>query len=60
MDNTGLFAQHPVAPDADFDMRWAAWAARGRAHEQRVRNRLVVFGGVLTVGGAIVYAFLRL
>jgi hypothetical protein len=60
MDKTEPFIQRPVAPDADFDMRWAAWAARGRAHEHRVRHRLVVFGGVLTIAGAIVYALLRL
>jgi len=48
-----------VAPDADFDTRWAAWVAQGRAHEQRVRRRIVVWAGVLTMGAAIVYAFLR-
>jgi hypothetical protein len=48
-----------VAPDADFDTRWAAWVERGRAHEQRVRRRFVVWAGVLALGGAIVYAFLR-
>jgi hypothetical protein len=29
-------------PDAGFDNRWREWKARGRAHEQRVRGRLVV------------------
>ena len=29
-------------PDAQFDDRWREWKARGRAHEQRVRGRLVV------------------
>jgi hypothetical protein len=29
-------------PDAQFDNRWREWKARGRAHEQRVRGRLVV------------------
>jgi hypothetical protein len=48
-----------VAPDADFDTRWAAWVERGRAHEQRVRRRFVVWAGVLTMGAAIVYAFVR-
>jgi hypothetical protein len=55
-------AYHPVlaiAPDADIDMRWAAWAARGRAHEQRVRHRLVVTAGVLVIGAAIAYGLLR-
>lgn len=47
------------APDADFDTRWAAWVARGRVHEQRVRRRLVVWAGALTIGAAILYALLR-
>jgi hypothetical protein len=48
-----------VAPDADFDARWAAWLARGRAHEQRGRRRLVIWAGALTIGAAVAYAFLR-
>jgi hypothetical protein len=48
-----------VAPDADFDARWAAWVKRGRAHEQCVRRRFVIWAGVLTMGATIVYAFLR-
>jgi hypothetical protein len=26
--------------DPDFDARWAAWVARGIAHDRRVRRRL--------------------
>jgi hypothetical protein len=48
-----------VAPNADFDTRWAAWLERGRAHEQRVRRRFVVWAVVLTMAAAIAYAFLR-
>jgi hypothetical protein len=48
------------APGADFDIRWAAWVARGRVHDQRVRRRLVVWASVLAMGAALVYAFLRL
>jgi hypothetical protein len=67
MGNTELPTPFPVsaayhaavAPDADFDTRWAAWVERGRAHEQRVRRRFVVWAGVLTMGAAIVYAFVR-
>ena len=44
--------------DADFNTRWAAWLARGRVHEQMVRRRLMVGGGVLAAGAAIVYVFL--
>jgi hypothetical protein len=48
-----------VALDADFDARWAAWVARGRVHEQRVRRRFVTWVSVLAMAAAIVYAFLR-
>jgi hypothetical protein len=47
-----------VAVDANFDVRWAGWIARGRAHERQVRRRLVVWAAVLAIA-AIVYAFLR-
>ena len=47
-----------VAIDSDFDARWAAWIARGRVHEQRVRRRFV-WAAVLAMGAAIAYAFLR-
>ena len=49
-----------IAPGADFDTRWAAWVARGRVHDQRVRRRLVVWASVLAMGAALVYGFLRL
>jgi hypothetical protein len=52
-------AAPPVAPDADFDTRWAAWLERGRVHEQRVRRRFVVWAGVLSMAAAILYALLR-
>jgi hypothetical protein len=54
-------ADHPVATialDTDFDARWAAWIARGRVHEQRVRRRFVVWASVVATGAAIAYAFL--
>jgi hypothetical protein len=49
-----------IAPGADFDIRWAAWVARGRVYDQRVRRRLVVWASVLAMGTALVYGFLRL
>ena len=47
-----------LAPDADFEGRWAAWVGRGRGHEQRVRRRLLIWAGVFTIGAAIAYAVL--
>jgi hypothetical protein len=55
----GFHAAPLVVVDRDFDTRWNAWVARGRVHEQRVRRRFVVSAGVLAVGAAILYAFLR-
>lgn len=48
-----------VAPDADFDARWAAWVERGRAHEQHVRDWFVIWAGSLMIGATIVHAFFR-
>ena len=47
-----------VARDEDFEKRWAAWVARGRVHDQRVRRRFVVAAGVIAIGAAIAFAFL--
>jgi len=53
---TGYHAVSPVAPDADFDARWALWVERGRVHEQRARRRFGVGAGMLAVAAAIAYA----
>ena len=47
-----------VAVAGDFDTRWAAWVARGRVHDTRVRRRFVVSAVVIAIGGAIAFAFL--
>jgi hypothetical protein len=46
-----------TALDAEFEARWTAWLARGRAHELRVRKTMILVGGVLAAAGALVYAF---
>ena len=48
-----------VAPDPDFDLRWAAWMARGRVHEQRLRQRFATWASILAIGAAIVYGFVK-
>ena len=53
---------HPAEParlDADFDARWAAWHARGVAHERAVRRKFLIWAPVLAIAAAIVYALLR-
>jgi hypothetical protein len=44
-----------VALDADFDARWAAWVARGRAHEAIARRKFSILAGVLAIAAAILY-----
>jgi hypothetical protein len=46
-----------VAVDRDFDPCWAAWVARGRIHDRRVRRRFVVSVSVIAIGAAIGIAF---
>jgi hypothetical protein len=48
-----------VAPDADFNARWATWVARGRVHQRRMRRRFMIWIAALAMGATIVYAFLR-
>jgi hypothetical protein len=50
----------PIAAtfDADFNTRWDAWVARGRVHERKGQRTILVWGGVLALGAAVVYAFL--
>jgi len=45
--------------ETDFDVRWAAWIARGRAHERRVRRNLVVSASLLSTVVIIIYMFVR-
>jgi hypothetical protein len=45
-------------PDADFDRRWAAWTARGLAHDTLVRQRfiaLAVVAGTFALAAVIAY-----
>jgi len=56
---TAASASRAVAPDAEFDIRWAAWVARGRVHEQRVRRRFLIWVPVVGIAAAIVFALLR-
>jgi len=51
-----------MAPDADFDARWAAWRTRGLAHERAVRRKLTLVAGVagiVATAVAIAYTLLR-
>jgi hypothetical protein len=45
------------APDPDFDARWAAWLARGEAHDATVRRRMRLAIPVVVVLAALVSVF---
>jgi hypothetical protein len=45
-------------PAPDFDARWAAWIARGAAHDRAVRRRLVIIVPAAIIVAVVVYAFL--
>jgi hypothetical protein len=60
--STGGDSRVAIAPDADFDARWAAWRTRGLAHERAVRRKLTLVAGVagiVATGVAIAYTLLR-
>jgi hypothetical protein len=58
---TGGYSAVPIAPDTDFELRWAVWRSRGVAHGRAVRRKLILVGGVagaLAVAVAIAYTLL--
>ena len=50
----------PQAPElASFEQRWAAWLAKGEAHDRAVRRKLAIGVPVLVVAAAVIFfAFL--
>ena len=51
-----------VAPDTDFEARWAAWRRRGVAHERAVRRKFILvagFAGALAGAVALAYTLLQ-
>jgi hypothetical protein len=41
-----------------FEERWAAWQARGAAHDQTARRRFMMVAPVFAVVAAVVYVLL--
>ena len=49
----------PVTDSATFDERWAAWQAKGAAHDRAVRRKMAIAAPILFVVVTIVlYALL--
>lgn len=41
-----------------FEERWAAWLARGAAHDRAVRRRMMFGGPILGIVAAVLYVLL--
>lgn len=50
--------RHPAIPGGDtpdFTERWAAWQARGAAHDRSVRRRMMFALPILAIVAAVLY-----
>jgi len=45
----------PIPLDPDFEVHWAAWKARGVAHDRAVRRRLAIAAAAMAIPAAILY-----
>jgi len=45
----------PGGGTPDFNERWAAWQARGAAHDRTVRRRMMVALPIVAVVAAVLY-----
>jgi hypothetical protein len=56
----GFTAVPPANADVDFNRRWAAWQARGLAHDRVVRQRflVVILIGAIAIAAALAYRLL--
>jgi hypothetical protein len=48
----------PIREPASFDERWAAWQAKGAAHDRAVRRRMAIAAPILIVAAVLAYALL--
>jgi hypothetical protein len=46
-------------PEPSFDERWAAWLARGAAHDRAVRRKVAVAAPILIIVAVLTYVLLR-
>ena len=44
--------------EARFDERWAAWQAKGAAHDRAVRRKMTIAMPVVIIVAGIIYALL--
>jgi hypothetical protein len=48
----------PEAVTSSFDERWAAWLARGAAHDRAVRRKIAIAAPILALVVAVLYVLL--
>jgi hypothetical protein len=56
-----ISTQPAVVPEvvtSSFDERWAAWLARGAAHDRAVRRKIAIAAPILAVVVAVLYVLL--
>jgi hypothetical protein len=42
--------------EASFDERWAAWQAKGAAHDRAVRRKMEIVAPILIIVAVVIYA----
>jgi hypothetical protein len=64
IDVTAVAAPPPAAistagrESAGFEVRWAAWQAKGAAHERAVRRKMAVAAPIVVVAAVVIYLLL--
>jgi hypothetical protein len=57
-DLSPLGAVVPEAVTPSSEERWAAWQARGAAHDRAVRRRMTIAAPILAIVAAVLYVLL--
>ena len=52
-------ASSPAAATPSTEERWAAWQARGAAHDRAMRRRLTFAAPIVSVVAVVLYVLLR-
>lgn len=50
-----MSVEHLVSESSTEAERWAAWQARGKAHQRAVRRRLAIVLPIAVIAGAVVF-----
>jgi hypothetical protein len=45
-----------IREPASFDERWAAWQAKGAAHDRAVRRRMAIVAPIVIIVAVVIYA----